>query len=216
MQFKRMGWAALGLCLVVTAPVTAQTSLRTTSVTHHPMETNEAVMHTGRRASPPIGHRDFCRSFPAECQARGTSEPMVLTQARWQQLTRINTEVNRAVKPVTDQEFYGAEEVWTLPDGYGDCEDYVLMKRKRLVDLGWSTANTLVSVVFDEVGDGHAVLVVRTDRGDFILDNKLDAIRLWSETGYRYVKRQDVSDPMRWVAVDDTRWRLDAPTAGLR
>ena len=64
----------------------------------------------------------------------------------------------------------------------------------------------LITVVFDEAGDGHAVLAVRTDRGEFILDNKTDRIRFWQQTAYRYVKRQSVSDPNRWVSVGDSRW----------
>lgn len=136
---------------------------------------------------------------------------MQLTPSRWQDLVRVNNYVNDTVEAVTDQEYYGQEEVWTLPQGYGDCEDYVLLKRKQLVARGWPTSDLLVAVVFDEVGAGHAVLVVRTDRGDYVLDNKVSDIRLWSETGYRYVKRQDIADPKKWVAIDDSRWQpLDA------
>jgi len=212
-----MGAAVIGLCLIVLGPVAAEGAGEKVAVSFgQDTSRPQAMMRTGSWASPPIGHRDFCRSFPGECQARGSRQPAQLTQAAWDQLTEVNQRVNREIRPVTDQEYYGTEEVWTLPDGYGDCEDYVLLKRKRLVDLGWSTSDALVAVVFDEVGDGHAVLVVRTDRGDLVLDNKVDAIRLWSETGYRYVKRQDISDPTRWVAIDDTRWQMNGSTAGLR
>ncbi|MBZ8134630.1 transglutaminase-like cysteine peptidase [Afifella sp. IM 167] len=217
MQWDKIGAAAIGICMIALAPAAAQGSQRAVTVSlGHGSERSEPMMRTGSWASQPVGHRDFCRNFPAECQARGSLQPARLTQGLWDQLTSVNDEVNRQVQPVTDKEYYGTEEVWTLPDSYGDCEDYVLLKRKRLVDLGWSTADTLVAVVFDEVGAGHAVLVVRTDRGDFVLDNKVDAIRLWSDTGYRYVKRQDVSNPMRWVAIDDTRWQMNGPTAGIR
>jgi len=82
----------------------------------------------------------------------------------------------------------------------------VLLKRKTLADLGWGTTNLLVAVVFDEAGEGHAVLVVRTDRGDFVLDNKVDEVRRWDETAYRYVKRQSTRDPNLWVRISDTRW----------
>ena len=61
-------------------------------------------------------------------------------------------------------------------------------------------------MVFDEVGDGHAVLLARTSRGELVLDNKTDDIRLWHETAYRYVKRQSITDPNRWVSVGDPRW----------
>ena len=106
--------------------------------------------------------------------------------------------------------------MWTLPDAYGDCEDYVLLKRKLLVERGWSTSDLLVSVVFDEVGDGHAVLLARTTRGDFVLDNKTDRVLRWYETAYHFVKRQSVSDPNRWVSVGDPRWTTQNTAAARK
>jgi len=87
------------------------------------------------------------------------------------------------------------------------------LKRQALIRQGWPSGALLVTVVFDEVGDGHAVLIARTDRGDFALDNKVNAIRIWSKTPYRYVKRQSVSDPDRWVAINDSRWSVGAMTS---
>jgi len=58
-----------------------------------------------------------------------------------------------------------------------------------------------VTVVRDRQGDGHAVLTVRTDRGDYVLDNETSDIRLWHQTGYRFVKRQSSVDPNLWVTV---------------
>jgi predicted transglutaminase-like cysteine proteinase len=40
--------------------------------------------------------------------------------------------------------------------------------------------------------------MVRTDHGDFILDNKQQAVLPWHQTGYRYVKREG-SDSTSWV-----------------
>ena len=121
--------------------------------------------------------------------------------------------INKKIAPVTDLEFYNTEEYWTLPASHGDCEDYVLLKRQALIRQGWPSGALLVTVVFDEAGDGHAVLIVRTDRGDFVLDNKIDAIRIWSQTPYRYVKRQSISDPDRWVAINDFRWPVGSVTS---
>lgn len=170
-----------------------------------PASAESTTMQVGGPANPPVGYVDFCKRFRGECQAYGTDQPETLTEERWRDLLSVNTDVNRAVSPVTDLEYYQREEMWTLPGGYGDCEDYVLLKRKRLVERGWSTGALLVTVVFDEVGAGHAVLLVRTSRGDFVLDNKTDKIRRWYETAYRYVKRQSDSDPNRWVSIGDSR-----------
>jgi predicted transglutaminase-like cysteine proteinase len=163
--------------------------------------------------TPPIGYIDFCRHFPGECTISGTEEAVPLTKRRWRDLQEVDTLVNRIVVPATDLEFYHSDEVWTLPETYGDCEDYVLLKRKLLVERGWPTGSLLITVVFDEVGDGHAVLLARTSRGDFVLDNKTDTIRRWYETAYRFVKRQSVRDPNRWVSVGDPRWNTQNTAA---
>jgi predicted transglutaminase-like cysteine proteinase len=54
--------------------------------------------------------------------------------------------------------------------------------------------------VIDDEGEGHAVLMVRTDRGDFILDNKRNAVLPWHQTGYVYVKREG-QDSASWVSL---------------
>jgi len=59
--------------------------------------------------------------------------------------------------------------------------------------------------VRDKRGDGHAVLTVKTDKGEFVLDNQNEDVLLWSETGYRFVKRQSQMDPNVWVALGDPR-----------
>jgi predicted transglutaminase-like cysteine proteinase len=156
--------------------------------------------------NPPVGYVDFCRNFPGQCVPQGSGSAKSLTEESWRDLQDVNFTVNHSVSPVTDLLYYQRDEVWTLPQAYGDCEDYVLLKRKLLVERGWSTGDLLVSVVFDEVGDGHAVLLARTSRGDFVLDNKTDRVNRWYDTAYHFVKRQSVDDPNRWVSLGDPRW----------
>ena len=105
---------------------------------------------------------------------------------------------------MTDLEHWGVVEKWSYPDdGYGDCEDYVLLKRRMLMQAGWPRSALLITVVRDQNGDGHAVLTVRSNKGEFILDNQNEKIVLWSETGYRFVKRQSQSDPNVWVLLGE-------------
>lgn len=163
--------------------------------------------------NPPVGYLDFCKNFPDECTARGSEAAEVLTELRWRELLEINTFINHAVVPATDLDYYQSEEVWTIPETHGDCEDYVLLKRKWLAERGWPTGSLLVTVVFDEIGEGHAVLMVRTSSGDFVLDNKTDEISVWYATAYRFVKRQSVGDPNRWVSVGDPRWSEQSTAA---
>ncbi len=151
---------------------------------------------------PPIGFVGFCARYEEECQPRQVrTARMRLTPARWDLIMQVNTYVNRKVKPVTDQELYNQPEVWDYPSGAGDCEDYVLLKMRYLEELGVPPETMMITVVLDEAGEGHAVLMLRTDSGDFILDNRRDRVMPWYKTGYRYLKRQSQEDPSRWVSL---------------
>ena len=66
---------------------------------------------------------------------------------------------------------------------------------------GMSLSNLLITVVRKPDGEGHAVLTVRTDKGDFVLDNLTDAVRQWDATGYRFLKRQATDHTGRWVTI---------------
>ena len=146
---------------------------------------------TGNNVRAPIGWLEFCSEYAPECQTKPLeARDVVLSAKAWRDLVRINRWVNDTVKPITDLEHWGVVERWNYPDdGYGDCEDYVLLKRRMLMQAGWPRQALLVTVVRDKVGDGHAVLTVKTDKGELVLDNQNEQILLWSETGYRFVKR---------------------------
>ncbi len=161
----------------------------------------------GASTRPPIGWVDFCVEYAPECETRPIeARDVVLTPRTWRDLSEINRWVNDTIKPMTDMDHWGVVERWNYPDdGYGDCEDYVLLKRKMLMQAGWPRQALLITVVRDLNGEGHAVLTVKTDKGEFILDNQTQEIRLWSETGYRFVKRQSQSDPNTWVALGEPR-----------
>ncbi|RVD52138.1 transglutaminase, partial [Mesorhizobium sp. M2D.F.Ca.ET.140.01.1.1] len=91
------------------------------------------------------------------------------------QISAVNQSVNTHVKPMSDMDNYGKDEWWAYPDnGFGDCEDYALEKQRELQAAGVAVANLLMTVVRKPDGEGHAVLTVRTDKGDFILDNLTD------------------------------------------
>ncbi|WP_028032926.1 transglutaminase-like cysteine peptidase [Chelativorans sp. J32] len=163
-------------------------------------------MPTGGATSQPIGHFEFCRREPAECNLKSASTgPVELTRDLWALLVEVNDTVNTSVMPSTDAEIWGVEEFWSYPDIYGDCEDYVLEKRRLLMKAGVPAANLLITVVRQPNGDGHAVLTVNTSMGDFILDNMEPRILSWSETEYQFLKRQSARDASRWVSISDGR-----------
>jgi predicted transglutaminase-like cysteine proteinase len=162
---------------------------------------------TGDSTRPPIGWVEFCADQPRECDVTPSApRDVVLSTRAWKDLVRINKWVNETIKPMTDLEHYGVVEKWAYPDdGYGDCEDYVLLKRRMLMRAGWPREALLITVVREATGDGHAVLTVKTDRGEFVLDNQNEEIVLWSNSGYRFVKRQSQSDPNVWISLGDPR-----------
>ena len=163
-----------------------------------------AAMATGGLTSQPIGHFEFCKARMGECSIRMRDEgPAVVTAALWKQVSAVNKSVNRAIRPMNDFEIYGRDEVWAYPDDrkVGDCEDYVLMKRRALAERGVALSNLLITVVRKPDGEGHAVLTVRTDSGDYILDNLSDSVKLWSQTPYRFLKRQSSEHTGRWVTI---------------
>ncbi|MCZ7465996.1 transglutaminase-like cysteine peptidase [Rhizobium rhizogenes] len=165
-----------------------------------------AVMRVIGKANPPIGHYEFCQTYQSECQPTSIDTgPMKLTEERWKAMLDVNYTANTTITPMTDMEIYGVEERWAYPTTVGDCEDFVLLKRKMLMNKGFSASNLLITVVLQPNGEGHAVLTVRTDRGDFVLDNMRNKVMNWSETEYTYLKRQDTANPGRWVKIQDGR-----------
>lgn len=156
----------------------------------------------GGAAKPIVAWVRFCEEMPAECSV-DTSEPAVvsLTSATWNTIVAVNRRVNAKIKPITDINHWGIVDRWEFPtDGMGDCEDYQLLKRKMLVEKGLPRRALRMTVVIDELGEGHAVLMIRTDRGDYILDNKTSAVLPWDQTGYTFVKRES-QDAVAWVTL---------------
>ena len=200
MQFnkKGLGAALLGAIIALAVVVTPAQALDTANVAF--------VQTIAGATSIPVGHAEFCQQRPDECRANGDMVAAVsLTEGLWQQLLVVNAGVNTAVVPVTDQDLYQVAEFWTYPNGYGDCEDYALAKRRELIASGWPASTLLIAVVKQANGEGHAVLMVRTDRGDLVLDNQVGSVDLWSATPYKFVKRQSQADAGKWVDMIDDR-----------
>jgi len=207
--FKR--WTAGGLLVIACTAVFAVAASSAAAgerlayggpVTSHERGSYIAV---GDVTRPPIGWVEFCIRYKSECDAKPSmARDVVLTPKAWSDMVKVNTWANTNIKPVTDLEHWGVVEQWDYPsDGRGDCEDYVLLKRRMLMRAGWPREALLITVVRDKKGDGHAVLTVKTNRGEFILDNQESEILSWDKTGYRFVKRQAQSDPNEWVGLGE-------------
>ncbi|WP_375459750.1 transglutaminase-like cysteine peptidase [uncultured Enterovirga sp.] len=156
-------------------------------------------------ANPVRAWTKFCQTYAGECDV-DPSEPatITLTPRLWKMLTTVNRQVNDAIRPVTDMDHWRVVDRWDIPsDGAGDCEDIQLLKRKTLVEqYGLPRRALRMTVVIDDQGEGHAVLMVRTSEGELILDNKRNAVLPWHETGYVFVKREG-QDGRDWVSLGD-------------
>jgi predicted transglutaminase-like cysteine proteinase len=204
--FKQTFRAGSALVLILTAALAVSTATaaagdRTASL--GAMPSNDPYIQVGDATRPPIGWVEFCVRYKGECNTRPSApRDVVLTQKAWTDMIKVNNWANDNIQPVTDMDHWGVVEQWDYPDdGKGDCEDYVLLKRRMLMQAGWPREALLITVVRDKKGDGHAVLTVKTNRGEFILDNQESEILAWNKTGYKFVKRQSQSDPNVWVGL---------------
>ena len=153
-------------------------------------------------AQPTDAWSEFCERSPAECTINPAEPATIqLDERMWKTIVAINKQVNATVSPQEDVHHWGVVDRWDYPeDGKGDCEDYQLLKRRLLVEAGLPRRALRMVVVLDELGQGHAVLAARTDRGDFILDNKRDAVLPWHQTGYVYIKSEG-NQSLAWVTL---------------
>lgn len=159
---------------------------------------------SGGPTSVPYGWVDFCHRQPQECSQTPLSPVDVsLTKDNWLALNKVNRMVNQTIVPISNYDHWGTMlDHWDYPtDGKGDCKIYALWKRKLLMDAGFPRQALLMTIVRDENGEGHTILTVRTDHGDFILDNMRQEIRAWDDTGYQFYKRQSQQNPNIWVSI---------------
>ncbi len=158
----------------------------------------------GSETAIPYGWVDFCNRHAEEC-ALGKLKPVDVHMTRqvWTTLNEVNAFANSTVEPISNLDHWGTTlDHWDYPiDGKGDCKIYALFKRKLLIERGFPRQALLMTIVRDLNGEGHAVLTVKTDRGDFVLDNLSGDIRPWSATGYQFFKRQAQDDPNVWLSL---------------
>lgn len=176
-----------------------------------------AFMRIYGNAQPPYGFVRFCDGHPDECQTGASNDARFeATPERLSELDEVNRAINKLIEPATDTEIYGVNELWTIPSQKGDCEDFALLKRRMLMERGWPASSLLMTVVRDEKNEGHAILTARTTQGDFVLDNKNEEVRLWTQTPYHYVMRQSYINPRVWVSLDPSDAVSSSAVAGVQ
>lgn len=154
-----------------------------------------------RVEAPPSQYASFCELHPGDCVLRGDA---VLPSSPGLRalLNEVNSAVNSEIELVSDPDRLGVEEDWDFPqDCRGDCEDFALEKRHRLVANGVpSAAMTMAIVHHERLLFPHAVLLVETDTGTWVLDNLRDDILCWDAVPYRYERREQPGG--QWVRFD--------------
>jgi len=192
---RRLG-CLIGLLGVLGAPGAAQAQ------TFASLPVTPSLLIAGSAARPIAAWVTFCEGYPRECAVDRTEPASIaLTPAVWSTILAVNARVNRSVRSVTDMDHRRVPDHWDLAeDGSGDCEDFQLLKRKLLAEAGLPRRAMRMTVVIDEKGEGHAVLTLVTDRGDFILDNKTSTVHGWRQTGYTFIKRES-QDVQAWVSL---------------
>ncbi len=120
-------------------------------------------------------------------------------------IRQANDEVNRIMRGATDWEVYHVADYWNAPPLVrgvrGDCEDFALEKRRLLIENGIPSAALSIAVVKTRLGEDHAVLIVSTTQGDFVLDNLQYDVRSWRKAGYTWISRQGPGDDLGWVSL---------------
>ncbi|MFC5506748.1 transglutaminase-like cysteine peptidase [Bosea massiliensis] len=201
--------AAVALGLATSAMVTQAFAAGATDLAH---------LHAGQPSRTPIGWQQFCIDNPNNCRTPRSAATVVrLDDKSWSELLAVNLAFNKAIEPVTDQDQFGVIENWSYATtGKGDCEDYVLEKRRELVKRGWPLSALLITVVIDKEGGGHAVLTVVTDRGEFVLDNQTDKVLPWSKSGLTFIRRQSPENQNVWQDLGRFLGRPDVVTAAIK
>lgn len=149
----------------------------------------------GTPISSPGGYFVYCQQNAADCQ--GSSKQSVdWSEAVQATVDSTNVAVNKRISPANDP-----FEEWSADVEKGDCEDYALTKRRMLVEQGLPPSSLRIAVATTPTNEMHAVLVVVTDVGDFVLDNRNDAVLEPQMTDLHWIKIASAADPKRWNTV---------------
>lgn len=157
-----------------------------------------AFLPVSGAASAPAGAAAICKAYDWACAGATSTAPVGADVLRMASV--VNKAANQRIRPITDMEQYATAEKWSLPTKRGgDCEDYALFKKLELIKAGVSADKLLIAAVLDKKNNVHAVLVLRTAMGDYVLDNLTSRVLPWNKTGYAFLRMQDPNQPSRWV-----------------
>lgn len=155
-------------------------------------------LRLGSPTAVPRGYYNLCMSDKTVCKTSGPARTVPLTQESMAELRNVNRSINAAIRPQRDAT---GQDVWSIDSASGDCEDYALTKKQRLLQAGWPPSSLLIALVEIRGGGDHAVLIARTSGGDYVLDNRSEKVQLWSSTDYIWRMVQSPEKMWVWHAV---------------
>jgi predicted transglutaminase-like cysteine proteinase len=154
-------------------------------------------MTVGAQTIAPFAHVRFCMATPEECREASGPTTVELTTSKLALLNRVNERVNNTIEPYMPD----GPETWVVNPDRGNCHDYAVSKRHDLIRAGWPPASLRLAVAYTRGGVGHLVVVVRTDKGDLVLDNLTNRIVTWNRSGLRFVSVEAGDKPRVWYAM---------------
>jgi predicted transglutaminase-like cysteine proteinase len=119
-------------------------------------------------------------------------------------LSAVNSWANAEIRYVEDRELYGQADRWatageTLRRRAGDCEDIAIVKMQLLASRGIDREDMQLVIARDLVrGSDHAVLVVRIEDRNWLLDNATDEL-LDASLSYDYRPIMSFSQGNKWI-----------------
>lgn len=118
-------------------------------------------------------------------------------------LVEVNHQVNHDVTYTPDIIQYGEIDYWEDAGitGKGDCEDYVLAKRRWLRDRGWPKESLNMAICLDLTGAGHAVLLAELDGEYWVLDNQSEDVLPFGRVHYDWLERTVGGSFRQWVSM---------------
>lgn len=172
-----------------------------------PLEASLDRISFDTHALAPMAFVRFCKRYPQDCRVSRMAfrpKPVELTRARKAELVMVNREVNHAIKPQENVNGVMAEE-WLVSPRAGDCNDYAVTKRHRLLARGWPSRSLLLAEVVIPSGEHHLVLVVRNREDDLVLDNLNPRVRPAAQIPYEWVRAQETKNPKFWSTISVKR-----------
>ena len=172
-------------------------------------------MSIGGPAGQPIGQVHFCADYSGDREwgilcdysydgdltlFHADSIAMLLVED-------INRRINQTIHPLTDEEAYQQEETWIPATLFGDCEDVAMAKKLALHnEMGIPMHQMSLATASRPEGDHHAVLLLHTRHGVYVLDNLHDAVKPWNETDLSFRTREHRRGNQHWVQIKS--WEL--------